>query len=109
MLTLIKTVQKSNHAKLQFTKLFTRHASTSQVTSDVRKANSNSLTGFDIINSNRGKFASKLPDFDLSPSDAAQNFEALALPTSLEVEGYSRVHPLEIAAKKQRATADIYS
>lgn len=60
-------------------------------------------------NKYKGKFASKLPDFDASPASIAKSFEALALPITQETSGYSREHPFETAAKQLRSKVDIYS
>jgi hypothetical protein len=40
-----------------------------------------------------------LPDFALSPGEAALDFEALAIPVGQEIMDTERSHPLEVAAK----------
>ena len=45
----------------------------------------------------------------MSPGHSAHNFEALSLPIKVQSQGYSRDHPLEIAVKKERQKADIFS
>lgn len=68
------------------------------------------MTGFDLSNKKRGHYANKLSDYDASLSDAAQNFEAMALPVTHKIDkSYSRNHPFEDAVREQRQKADVFS
>ena len=68
------------------------------------------ITNFDAHSiKERHNYSKRLSDYDVSLSDAASSFEAMALPINVQIsEAYSRVHPFEEAAVEQRKNADVY-
>jgi hypothetical protein len=92
-------------------KLPVRFARTSNVSQDFKKTGT--LSGFEFAAKNltneKNNYASRLPDFGLSPAEAALDFEALAIPVGQEISDIERTHPLEVAAKYQRENSDIFS
>ena len=59
----------------------------------------------------KGKFASRIADYAVSPSDAITEFESLSLPRQFKIADETAMteHPLDLAAKNERSHADIFA